>query len=102
MHRNNKVAGEKIGEQVPERPRATKLSSRNPSVLFTPSPTGSGSTVERFAQIRSGHGISVDADVLGEQARKGPQTVAFEIAVRVFKRANDQGKTDHEGTGAVV
>jgi hypothetical protein len=28
-----------------------------------------------LAQIRGGHGISVDADVLGEEARESPQTV---------------------------
>src|SRR5580700_3433076 len=73
-----------------------ELGGRNPSVSFTPFPTGGGSSVEPFAEIRGGHGISVDADVLGEEAREGLQTVAFEIAVRVFKRANDQGKADDE------
>ncbi len=76
---DNKVAGEKIGEQVSERRRATELGGGNPSVRFTPFPTGGGSSVQPFAQIRGGHGISVDADVLGEEAREGLQTVAFEI-----------------------
>ena len=91
MHRDGKVACEKIGEQVSERRRATKLGDRNPSGRFTLFPSGGGSGAEPFAQIRGGHGISVDADVLGEEAREGPQTVAFETPVRVFKRANDQG-----------
>ena len=96
MHRDNKIAGEKIGEQVSERRRVTELRGRNRSGRFSPFPTGDGSGVERFAQIRGGHRISVNADVLGEEAREGPQTVAFETPVRVFKRANDQGKPDDE------
>ena len=89
MHRDGKVAGEKIGEQVSERRRATKLGGRNPSGRFTLFPTGGGSGVEPFSQIRGGHGISPDADDLGEEACEGPQTVAFETPVRVFKRADD-------------
>ena len=61
MHRDDKVAGEKIGEQVPERRLATELGGRNPSGRFTPFPTGGGSSVEPFAQVLGGHGISVDA-----------------------------------------
>jgi hypothetical protein len=88
------VAGD--GEQVSERRRARKLGGRNPSGRFTPYPTGGGSGVEPFLEIRGGHGISLDADVLGEEAREGPEMVAFETPVRVFKRANDQGKADDE------
>src|SRR5450755_2076407 len=95
-HRDDKVASEKIGEQVSERWRATQLGGRYPSGRFAPFPTRGGSSAEPFAQILGGHGISVDADVLGEEARKGPQTVAFETPIRVFKRANDQGKADDE------
>src|SRR5258708_4143896 len=40
LHRDNEVAGEKIGEQVSERRRTTELSGRNPSGRFTPFPTG--------------------------------------------------------------
>jgi hypothetical protein len=72
------------------------VDGRNPSGRFTPFPTGGGSGVEPFGQIRRGHGMSVDADVLGKEPREGPQTVAFETPVRVFKRANDQGKADDE------
>ena len=72
MHRDARVAGEKIGEQASERRRATKLGGRNRSDRFTLFRSGGGSGVEPFAQIRGGHGISVDADVLGEEARKGP------------------------------
>ena len=96
MYSDGKVAGEKIGEQVSERRRATKLGGRNPSGRFTLFPTGGGSGVEPFAQTRGGHGISVDADVLGEEARESPQTISLETPVRVFKRANDQGKGDDE------
>src|SRR5580658_8521909 len=79
-----------------ERRRAMELVGRNQSGRFTPFPTGGRSSIEPFVQIRGGHGISVDADVLGEEAREGPQTVAFETPIRVFKRANDQGKADDE------
>ena len=96
MHSDKKVAGEKIGEQVPERRRATQLPAGNPSVRFAPFPTGGGSSAEPFTQIRSGHGISVDADVLGEEPCEGLETAALKIAVRVFKRSNDQGKADDE------
>jgi len=72
MHRDGKVAGEKKGEQVSERRRARKLGDRNPSDRFTLFPTGGGGGVEPFAQIRGGHGISVGADVLGEEACEGP------------------------------
>ena len=40
--------------------------------------------------------MSVNTDVLGEEAPEGLETTAFEIAVKVFKRSNDQGKTHDE------
>src|SRR5207302_7488656 len=47
-------------------------------------------------QIRGGHGINVDADILGEETRECLQTSALEIAINVFKRSNHQGKTGDE------
>jgi hypothetical protein len=85
-----------------ERRRAAELGGRNPSGRFAPFPTGGGSSVKPCAQVRSGHGIGVDGGVLGEDAREGLLTVAFEIAVRVFKRANDQGRPTTKRTRAVV
>src|SRR6266566_5805933 len=79
-----------------ERRRATQLAGRNPSIRLTPLPTGNGNTLEPFPQIRSGHRINVDADILGEKTRKGLQTSAFEIVVNVFRRSNHQGKTCDE------
>src|ERR1700675_4035296 len=79
-----------------ERRRATQLAGRNPSIRLTPLPTGNGNTLQPFAQIRGGHGINVNADILGEETREGLQTSAFEIAVNVFKGSNDQGKTRDE------
>src|SRR6476661_6917468 len=50
-------------------------------------------------QICGGHRINVDADILGEETRQGLQTSTFEIAVRVFRRSDHQGKTDDETYG---
>jgi hypothetical protein len=82
-----------------ERRRATQLAGRNPSIRLTPLPTGNGNTLEPFPQIRSGHRINVDADILGEKTRKGLQTSAFEIVVTVFRCSNHQGKTCDEAHG---
>src|SRR6266849_689663 len=81
---------------MPERRGMTELAGRNPSIRLTPLPTGSGSTLQPFPQIRGGHRINVDADILGEETREGLKTTAFEIAVNVFKRSNHQGKTCDE------
>ena len=81
---------------MPERRRTTQLAGRNPSIRLTPLPTGDGNTLQPFPEIRCGHGINVNADVLSEEAREGLETAASEIAVRVFKRSNDQGKADNE------
>src|SRR5207245_563422 len=79
-----------------ERRRVTELAGRNPSIGLSPLPTGAGSTLQPFPQIRSRHRINVDADILGEETREGLQTSAFEIAVSVFRRSNHQGKTGDE------
>src|SRR6266478_5995729 len=79
-----------------ERRRTTQLACRNPSIRLTPLPAGSGSTVQPFPQIRGGHRINVDADILGEETREGLQTSAFQTAVNVFKHSNHQGKTYDE------
>ncbi len=79
-----------------ERRRVTELAGRNPSIRLSPLPTGAGSTLQPFPQIRGGHRINVDADILGEETREGLQTSTFEIAVSVFRRPNHQGKTGDE------
>ena len=79
-----------------ERWRATQLACRNPSIRLTPLPTGNGSTLQPFPQIRGGHRINVDANILGEETCESLQKSAFEIAVNVFKRSNHQGKTCDE------
>src|SRR6266404_320412 len=79
-----------------ERWRATQLAGRNPSIRLAPLPTDNGNTVQPFPQIRGGHRINVDADILGEETRERLQTSAFEIAVSVFRRPNHQGKTGDE------
>src|SRR5882762_3614074 len=79
-----------------ERRRVTQLGCRNPSVRLCPLPTGTGSTLQPFPQIRGGHRINVDADILGEKTCECFQTSAFEIAVSVFRRSNHQGKTGDE------
>src|SRR5882762_863760 len=81
---------------MPERRGMTELAGRNPSIRLCPLPTSAGSTLQPFPQIRGGHGINIDADVLGEKTREGLQTSAFEIAVSVFRRSNHQGKTGNE------
>src|SRR5438270_10559338 len=79
-----------------ERRRATQLAGRNPSIRLTPLPTGNGNTRQPFTQIRGGHWINVDADILSEETRECLQTSAFEIAINVFKCSNHQGKTCDE------
>src|ERR1700733_2116460 len=79
-----------------ERWGATQLTRRNPSIGLTPLPTVSGTTLQPFPQIRGGHRINVDANILGEETCKGLQESAFEIAVNIFKRSNHQGKTCDE------
>src|ERR1700722_4957356 len=79
-----------------ERGRATQLACRNPSIRLTPLPTGNGSALQPFPQIRDGHRINVDANILGKETCEGLQKFAFEIAVNAFKRSNHQGKTSDE------
>src|SRR6266550_3459361 len=79
-----------------ERRGVTQLACSNPSIRLTPLPTSTGNTLQPFPQIRGGHRINVDADILSEETRKGLQTSAFEIVVNVFRRSNHQGKTCDE------
>src|SRR5580704_8936555 len=79
-----------------ERWRTTQLARRNPSIGLTPLPTVNRSTLQPFPQIRSGHRINVDANILSEETCESLQKFAFEIAVNVFKRSNHQGKTSGE------
>src|SRR5882724_1253885 len=81
---------------MPERRGMTELAGRNPSIGLCPLPTAAGSTLQPFPQIRGGHRISVDADILGEKTCECFQTSAFEIAVSVFRRSHHQGKTGDE------
>src|SRR5258705_10353240 len=80
-----------------ERRRVTQLAGRNPSICLSPLPTGTRSTLQPFPQVRGGHRINVDADILGEKTRKGLQASAFEIVVKVFRGSDHQGKTWSEG-----
>src|SRR5437660_5491866 len=79
-----------------ERRRVTQLAGRKPTIRLSPLPTGTGSTLQPFPQIRDGHRINVDADILGEQTREGLQASAFQILVSVFRRSNHQGKAHNE------
>src|SRR5260370_42642896 len=79
-----------------ERRRAWKLAGGNPSIRLTPLPAGNGNTRQPFPQIRGGHRINVDADILSEETREGLQTSSFEIAINVFKRSNHKRKTCDE------
>src|SRR5437879_4097535 len=79
-----------------KRRRVTELAGGNPSIRLTPPPTGTGITLQPFPQIRSGHRINVDADILGKKTRQRLQASTFEIAVSVFRRSNHQGKTGYE------
>ena len=72
-----------------ERRRVTQLAGRNPSIRLSPLPTGTGSTLQPFPQIPSGHRINVDADILGEQTREGLQTSAFPITFAKPLRSGD-------------
>src|ERR1700676_5181084 len=79
-----------------ERWGAAQLACRNPSIRLTPLPTVSGSTLQPFPQIRDGHRINVDTNILGEETCESLQKSAFEIAVNVFKRSNHEGKTSDD------
>src|ERR1700733_7615762 len=79
-----------------ERWRAAQLACRNPPIRLTPLPTVGGSTLQPFLQVRDGHRINVNANVLGEETCEGLQKSAFEIVVNVFKYSNHQGKTCDE------
>jgi hypothetical protein len=79
-----------------ERRGMTQLAGRNPSLRLSPLPTGTGSTLQPFPQIRDSHRINVDADILGEQTREGLQALALQILVSVFRRSNHQGKAHNE------
>src|SRR5882757_3609209 len=81
--------------------RAMQLVCRNPSIRLTPLPTVNRNTLQPFLQIRDGHRINVDANILGEETCKSLQKPAFEIAVNVFKRSNHQGKTCGEANGGL-
>src|SRR5712671_1164085 len=86
---------------MPERRGMMELAGRNPSIRLTPLPTGTGSILQPFPQIRGGHRINVDADILGEKTCECFQTSAFEIAGSVFRRPNHQGKTGDEAHGGL-
>src|SRR5580704_6232270 len=79
-----------------ERRRVTELAGRNPSIRLSPVPAGTGSILQPFSQIRGGHRINVDADILGEKTREGLQASAFQVLVSIFRRSNHEGKTHHE------
>src|SRR4051794_40101870 len=79
-----------------ERGRVTQMAGRNPSIRLSPLPTGTGSTLQPFLQITGSHRINVDSDILGEKAREGLQTSAFQIAVSVFRGSNHLGKAGDE------
>src|ERR1700722_3730120 len=97
LYGDEEVAGEKIVEQVAERRGVTQLGGGNHSICLTPFPAGSRrNTLQSFPQIRGGHRIRVDAHVLREQTSKRFQRSAFEIAVNVVERSNDQGETCDE------
>src|SRR5258707_13626046 len=81
---------------MPESRGMMELAGRNPSIRLTPLPTGTRSTLQPFPQVRGGHRINVDADILGEKTRKGLQASAFGIVVNVFRGSNPQGKTCDE------
>src|SRR5580704_18770968 len=82
-----------------ERRRATQLGAGNPSIGLTPFPTGRGGSAEPFPQIRGGHRISVNADILCEKTAEGLETATFEIAVKVFKRSNQKRETYNKSHG---
>ena len=65
-----KLTGEKISVKTPERRCATQLTGRNPSIGFIPLPTSDGSPLQPLPQIRYGHRINIDADILREKTRK--------------------------------
>src|SRR5271170_5419417 len=96
LHGDEKVAGEKIGEQESERRRVVHLVGSNHSVRLAPFPTAGRKILQFFAQLCGAHRISVDAHVLCEQTCERLQKPSFEISVNALQRLNHQGKTNGE------
>src|SRR5882672_6226814 len=99
LRRNKETRREKIRVEVAERRRQTQLFGGNPAVGFAPFPSAGRKTLDPFPQIRRGHWIGIDTDVLREEAREGFQTSAFQTAVGVFKCSDQQRKTCDETQG---
>lgn len=88
LHRDQKVASEKIVKQMSERWGATQLGGRNHAICLAPFPTGGGNILQPFAQICGGHRIRIDSNVLREEPRKSFEKPPFEIAINVFEGSN--------------
>ena len=75
-----------------ERRRATQLACGNPPIRLTPLPTGSGSTLQPFPQIRGGHRINVDADILSEESARGSPDVCLRDCCKRLQTLESPGK----------
>src|SRR5271155_2219428 len=96
LHGDEKVAGEKIGEQESQRRSVPHLVGSNHSIRLAPFPTAGRKILQFFAQLCGAHRISVDAHVLCEKTCERLQKPSFEIAVNALQRLNHQGKTKGE------
>ena len=90
LYRDEEVAREEISVKVPERRSGVQLVRGNPSVRFAQAPVEGRKALNRFPEVLGGHWVSVNANVLSEQARQGRKRVAIKFAVAVFERP------DHE------
>src|SRR5437879_3321670 len=82
-----------------ERRRTTQLAGRNPSIRLSPFPAGNGNTLQPFPQIRGGHRINVDANILGEETRQGPPDVYlqdWEFGLSTKYTRSDTDVTPHQ------
>jgi hypothetical protein len=57
------------------------------AVRSSPLPAGGGIVLEPFLEIRKGHWISVNANILREKTRECFKTCPFQIAIGIFKRS---------------
>src|SRR5258708_31032494 len=93
LHRDEKIACEKIRVEVPGRRRETQLFGGDPTVCVAPFQTGRRKTLNRLLQIHRRHRIGVDAHVLREKTRESFQASPFQMEVRIPKAPNHTRKT---------
>lgn len=99
---HEEVACENIVVKVTERRRKMKLVCGNPSVGIAPPPAGRRDALHRLLVVPCLHRISVDADVLSQEARQSLEQTAGEFNVAMFDDAFKKDKPTTKRTCSVV